>query len=43
MQQDLIDALTFRNDELMFDYVDAKQIQYALRNIQTVDTINYKN
>jgi hypothetical protein len=24
MQQDLIDALTFRNDELMFDYADAK-------------------
>ena len=24
MQQNLIDALTFRNDELMFDYAEAK-------------------
>ena len=41
MQQNLIDALTFRNDQLMFDYADAKaKYNMLVRNIQTVDAIN---
>lgn len=41
MQQNLIDALTFRNDKLMFDYADAKaKYNMLVRNIQTVDEIN---
>ena len=42
IQQNLIDALTFRNDELMFDYAEAKaKYNMLVRNIQTVDEINY--
>lgn len=41
MQQNLIDALTFRNDQLLFDYADAKaKYNMLVRNIQTVDAIN---
>lgn len=41
MQQNLIDALTFRNDEIMFDYAEAKaKYNMLVRNIQTVDAIN---
>ena len=41
MQQNLIDALTFRNDELSFDYSNAKaKYNMLVRNIESVDAIN---
>lgn len=40
MQEDLINALTLRNDELMFDVAEAKaQYNILVRNINVIDEI----
>lgn len=40
MQEDLINALTLRNDELMFDVAEAKaQYNILVRNIKVIDEI----
>ncbi len=40
MQEDLINALTLRNDELMFDVAEAKsQYNILVRNITVIDEI----